>query len=79
MSNYKWYNVEIPYYSRETIKRADNFKEWLHDHNFKFETSSVSSDVLQFVHFEIYASPDDLETVDNALDSIVWFDEIKEM
>ena len=77
MNNGKWYNVEIPYYSRETIKRADNFKAWLHDNSIKFEVSGVSADTLQFAHFEVYATVNQLESINNALDSIVWFDAIR--
>ena len=75
-NNCKWYNVEIPYYSRETIERANNFKAWLHDNCIKFETSGLSSGSLQFVHFEVYASENDLKRINNALDDLVWFDAI---
>lgn len=77
MNNGKWYNVEIPYYSRETIKRANNFKAWLHDNEIKFEVSGVSADTLQFAHFEVFATSNQLESINNALDSIVWFDAIR--
>lgn len=71
----KWYSVEIAYYSRETINRADNFKMWLYDHDIKHETSIISGHP-QFVHFEIYASPEDLDILQSALDKIVFFDAI---
>ena len=68
----KYYNVEIAYNTRETINRADNFKTWLYDNNIKHETSSAG----EFVHFEILLSSNEVEKVNNALDSIVWFDSI---
>ena len=69
----KWYNVEIPYNTRETIKRADNFRTWLYNHNFKHEPSACG----ELVHFEIYASENDVQAINNALDTIVWFDAIR--
>ena len=76
MNNSKWYNVELPYYSKETIERADNFKAWLHDNEIKFEVSGVSADTMQFVHFEVYASTSQFDIINDALDRIVWFDAI---
>ena len=68
----KWYNVEIPYNTQETIKRADNFRTWLYENNFKHEPSACGN----MVHFEILAAEKDLEKINNALDKIVWFDAI---
>ena len=72
----KWYNVELPYYSMETIERTSNFKAWLYNNNIKHETSGVSSGNMQFVHFEVYASESDLSSINDALDRLVWFDAI---
>lgn len=71
---YKWYNVEIPYNTGESIKRADAFRNWLYENNFKHEPSACGD----FVHFEIFMSADDVEMVNIALDRIVWFDTIRE-
>ena len=68
----KYYNVEIAYNTREMIDRVDNFREWLYDNNIKHEISSVGD----FVHFEILLSSDEVEKVNNALDTIVWYDGI---
>ena len=68
----KWYNVELPYNTREAIRRADNFKSWLNDNGYKHETSGAGD----HVHFEVLLSVDDLEAVNGALDCIVWFDAI---
>ena len=68
----KYYNVEIAYNTREMINRVDDFREWLYDNNIKHEISAVGD----FVHFEILLSSDEVEKVNNALDTIVWFDSI---
>ena len=68
----KYYNVEIAYNTREMINRVNNFRTWLYDNNIKHETSSVGD----FVHFEILLSENEVEKVNNALDTIIWFDGI---
>ena len=68
----KYYNIEIAYNTREMINRVDNFRTSLYDNNIKHETSAAGD----FVHFEILLSSDEVEKVNNALDSIVWFDSI---
>ena len=68
----KYYNIELAYNTRTMIDRVNNFRTWLYDNNIKHETSSVG----EFVHFEILLSSDEVEKVNNALDSIVWFDGI---
>ena len=68
----KYYNIEIAYNTREMINRVDNLRTWLYDNNIKHETSAVGD----FVHFEILLSSDEVVKVNNALDSIVWFDSI---
>ena len=70
----KWYNVEIPYSTRESINRADAFKNWLHKNDFKFEPSACGN----IVHFEILMSAADVQKVNTALDEIVWYDAITE-
>lgn len=67
-----WYNVEIPYNTRNAITRADNFRMWLYENGFKHEPSSAGD----MVHFEIYASKNDLPKINKALDEIVWHDSI---
>ena len=68
----KYYNVEIAYNTREMIGRVNNFRAWLYDNNIKHEISSAGD----FVHFEILLSSDEVAKVNNALDTIVWFDGI---
>lgn len=71
----KWYNVEIPYNTREDMKRADEFKWWLYCNDFQFETSGC----FNMIHFEIFASKNDLIILNDALNQIVWFDAITEI
>ena len=68
----KYYNIEIAYNTREMINRVDNFRTWLYDNNIKHETSAAGD----FVHFEILLSKEEVTKVNNALDSIVWYDNI---
>ena len=68
----KYYNVEIAYNTREMINRVDDFRMWLYDNNIKHEISAAGT----FVHFEILLSKEEVEEVNNALDTIVWFDSI---
>ena len=71
----KYYNVEIAYNTREMINRVDNFRMWLYDNNIKHEISSAGT-FVHFVHFEILLSDNEVEKVNIALDTIVWFDGI---
>lgn len=68
----KWYNVEIPYNTREYINRTNAFREWLVNHHFKHETSGAG----EYVHFEVYASESMVSMINQALDTLVWFDSI---
>lgn len=70
----KWYNVELPYNTRNMINRVDAFKWWLTESGFKYETSAVND----YVHFEVLASEKDLPKINKALDGLVWFDAITE-
>lgn len=71
----KWYNVELSYNTKTAIKRAENFKLWLYENGYKHETSACGD----MVHIEVYASPKNLDAINNALDKIVWFDAIYAM
>ena len=71
----KYYNIEIAYNTREMINRVDDFRMWLYDNNIKHEISSAGT-FVHFVHFEILLSEEEVEEVNNALDTIVWFDGI---
>lgn len=73
-ANKKWYNVELPYNTKEAIKRVDNFKFWLDENGFKCEPSGC----YNMVHLEVLATETDLPKINKALDDIVWFDAITE-
>ena len=68
----KYYNVEIAYNTREMIDRVNDFRMWLYDNDIKHEISSAGD----FIHFEILLSSDEVEKVNKALDTIVWYDSI---
>lgn len=68
----KYYNVELSYRTTSDIERCNNFREYLYNNNIKHETSSAGD----FVHFEILLASDEVKDVNNALDTIVWFDSI---
>ena len=71
----KWYNIEVPYSTREYINRAGRFKEWLDNNNIKFELSAAGN----MVHFEIYLDENCIKDVDRALERIVFYDAIHEV
>lgn len=68
----KWRSVEIPYLTRKDIDRASNFKYWLDCNDFCFEVSANGD----FIHIEILLTDDQIQAVNDALDSIVWPDAI---
>ena len=71
----KWFNVEIPYNTRETMKRACNFKDALHEMCIKFEASAAGENI----HFEILLDEKEVGTVNGLLDQIVFCDAITEV
>lgn len=68
----KWYNVEIPYTTREDIRRAEAYKAWLTDNGIRFESSSAGN----MLHFETLLDPEGVKRTNAALDDLVWFDAI---
>lgn len=68
----KYYNVELAYNTKTMIDRVDNFKIWLYDNDIKHETSAAGD----YIHFEILLSENEVSKVNNALDDIVWYDNI---
>lgn len=68
----KYYSLEIPYITREDIKRAVAFKEWLTDNGISFEISIANN----WLHFEILLAPDEVKKANTALDKLVYFDAI---
>lgn len=69
----KYYNVEIPANTKTMIVRNENFKSWLYNNNIKFETSGC----FECIHYEIYShNKFEFDAINNALDTIVWYDAI---
>ena len=71
----KWRNVEIPYNTREAIRRAKNFKSWLDGALVKYEVSAAGD----FLHFEIFTDEQHVRFINKALDNIVFKDAIVEV
>ena len=70
----KWYNIDIPYFTHEMMRRVDTFRSWLYDAGIKFETSGN----FDMVHFEIFVkSQNEHDNINNALDGLVFFDAIR--
>ena len=69
----RYFSFEINTETREMLKRAERFKEWLIDNNYKIETSGC----FNCVHFEIYIENYGRFLKANwAIDKIVYFDAI---
>lgn len=70
----KWYNVDLPYFTHEMMRRVDAFRSWLYDAGIKFETSGN----FDMIHFEIFVKfENEYNNINKALDKIVFFDSIK--
>lgn len=68
----RWYNIEIPYNTREMMRRAENLKECLDTLGYKAETSAAGD----HVHFEILASASNAELLNKIIDRVVFYDAI---
>ena len=69
----KYFSLEINTETREMLKRAERFKEWLVNNDYKTETSGC----FNCVHFEIFVeSHERFLKVNKAIDDIVYFDAI---
>ena len=69
----KYFSFEINTSTREMLKRAENFKEWLIENGYKTETSGC----FDCVHFEIYIENHERFLAANeAIDKIIWFDAV---
>ena len=69
----KYFTLEINTETREMLKRAERFKEWLIDNDYKIETSGC----FNCVHFEIFIEDHERFLKANwAIDEIVYFDAI---
>ena len=69
----KYFSLEINTETQTMLERAERFKEWLVDNNYKVETSGC----FNCVHFEIFIeSHERLLKANKAIDNIVYFDAI---
>ena len=69
----KYFTFEIDTTTRTMLERAERFKEWLIDNDYKTETSGC----FDCLHFEIYIENHERFLAANeAIDKIIWFDAI---
>ena len=69
----RYFNLEINTETRTMLERAERFKEWLIDNDYKTETSGC----FDCIHFEIYIeSHERFLKANQAIDEIVYFDAI---
>ena len=69
----RYFSFEINTLTREMLKRAENFKAWLIDNNYKTETSGC----FECVHFEIFVEDHErFLKANQAIDKIIYFDAV---
>ena len=69
----KYFSLEINTETRTMLERAERFKKWLIDNDYKVETSGC----FNCVHFEIFIeSHERFLKANQAIDKIVYFDAI---
>lgn len=78
MFDKKYYNINLPFTTEENIRRAENFKNYLINNNFKnnisfFETGGN----YYFLHFEIFInSKKEFDEINKMLNIVVFYDSI---
>lgn len=76
MFNAKYYNIDLSLKTKEEIRRVENFRNYLINNNFNFETSGN----FDFLHFEIFINSEkELTEINKMLDVIVFYDSISEV
>ena len=69
----RYFTFEIDTTTRTMLERAENFKAWLIDNDYKIETSGC----FNCVHFEIFIeSHGRFLKANRAIDDIIYFDAI---
>lgn len=68
----KWYNVEIPYNTREYRDRTWDFREWLINNHIEYSMCGAYDNA----YIEVFASENMIPMINQALDTLVWFDSI---
>ena len=71
----QFYNVEIPYCTRNDITKARAFYAYLKENGWQCEVSSADT----HLHFEILLYPYEAVRVNKALDEIIYNDAITEV
>ena len=76
MFSAKYYNIDLSLKTKEEIRRVENFRNYLINNNFNFETSGN----FDFLHFEIFINSEkELTEINKMLDVIVFYDSISEV
>ena len=78
MFNKKYYNINLPFMTRENIRRAENFKNYLINNNFKNNISFFEiGGNYYFLHFEIFInSKKEFDEINKMLNIVVFYDSI---
>ena len=76
----KYYNLDLPVMTKENIRRAKNFKNYLVNNNFKNNISFFETDGhYHFLHFEIFInSKNEFDEINKMLNIVVFYDYIIE-
>lgn len=72
MTTKKWYNLDLPYNTKEAIRRVEVYREWLINNGYQFEASACGD----MVHLEVLMPIEDVPKANEALDRLVWFDAV---
>ena len=76
MFNAKYYNIDLSLRTKEELRRVENFRNYLINNHFNFETSGN----FDFLHFEIFINSEkELAEINKMLDVIVFYDSILEV
>lgn len=80
MFDKKYYNIYLPLMTKENIRRAENFKNYLVNNNFKNHISFYeTSGNYYFLHFEIFInSENEFDEISKMLNIVVFYDSIIE-
>lgn len=75
----KYYNIDLPIMTKENIRRAENFKNYLVNNNFKNNISFGVNGSYHYFHFEIFInSKNEYDEINKMLNIVVFYDSIIE-
>ena len=74
----KYYNINLPFTTEENIRRAENFRNYLTNNNFKNNISVFESGCnYYFLHFEIFINSEkEFDEINKMLNIVVFYDSI---